>query len=131
MACSGKSGNPPPARPTRGGTLRVAVSTGRGIESLDPHFTYYNYVDAARVLNLYDGLVRFAPDGKPRLDLAEELTPDAAGTTWTLRIRDGVTFHNGATLTADDVMFSIRRAANVRSVHAPSYEFIDLPAIRK
>jgi peptide/nickel transport system substrate-binding protein len=62
---------------------------------------YNNYV---RVV--YDGLVRFSPDGskvEPRLIESWESTPDF--TTWTIHMRAGAKWSDGVPFTADDIMF--------------------------
>lgn len=38
--------------------------------------------------------------------LATECTPNAEGTQWTCKLRDGVTFHDGSTFEAEDVVLS-------------------------
>jgi peptide/nickel transport system substrate-binding protein len=40
--------------------------------------------------------------------LAESWTPNAAGDVWTFKIRQGVKFHNGKALTADDVVYTYK-----------------------
>ncbi len=62
---------------------------------------YNNYV---RVV--YDGLVRFSPDGskvEPRLIESWESSPDF--TTWTIHMRKGAKWSDGEPFTADDIMF--------------------------
>jgi peptide/nickel transport system substrate-binding protein len=44
--------------------------------------------------------------------LAESWSPNETGTVWTFKIRQGVKFHNGAEMTADDVVASINRLAD-------------------
>ena len=39
--------------------------------------------------------------------LAESIEPEKSADEWTIRLRDGVTFHNGKPVTADDVLFSL------------------------
>ncbi|MCH9640815.1 MAG: ABC transporter substrate-binding protein [Actinomycetia bacterium] len=77
-------------------------------DQLDPHRTtaYFSF----EVLeNVFDTLVE--PDEnlqmQPALAKSWEVSPD--GLTWTFHLRDGVTFHDGTPLTADDVVFSYRR----------------------
>ena len=36
--------------------------------------------------------------------MAEEVTVNSDASVWTVRIKDGVEFHNGKTVTADDVI---------------------------
>lgn len=59
--------------------------------------------------NLFEGLVEFDPRMRVTPLLAETWeTPDPR--TWVFRLRPGVRFHNGAPLTAADVVFSLARA---------------------
>ena len=55
--------------------------------------------------NLYEGLVWVNADAQPYYRLAEEMTPNKDATVWTIRLRSGVTFHNGKDLTADDLIY--------------------------
>ncbi|MCG6114036.1 MAG: ABC transporter substrate-binding protein [Mesorhizobium sp.] len=66
---------------------------------------------------LYNGLVRFPPGsddiGSLEPDLAERWETTEDGTVWTFKLREGVKFHNDyGDLTAEDVVFSLNRAAN-------------------
>lgn len=91
-------------------------------QTMDPHA-----VNSAPVLgflnNVYEGLVRLNKDVvlEPSLATAWEPLPDGAG--WRFKLREGVTFHDGSTFNADDVIFSYNRAssdaADVRSWFAP------------
>jgi peptide/nickel transport system substrate-binding protein len=47
--------------------------------------------------------------------LAESWTPDATGKVWTFKIRQGVKFHSGAPLTADDVVYTYKLQTNPSS----------------
>jgi peptide/nickel transport system substrate-binding protein len=47
--------------------------------------------------------------------LAENWTPNPAGDVWTFRIRQGVTFHDGSPLTADDVVYTYQTQSNPSS----------------
>ncbi|WP_371037165.1 ABC transporter substrate-binding protein [Rhodosalinus sp. FB01] len=92
--------------PKRGGDLKIGMGHGSTTDSLDPA-TYEN----GFMLNLGylwgNSLTEVAPDGTLRGDLVEgwEATPDAA--TWRFPIKQGVTFHNGKTLTVEDVIASL------------------------
>ena len=88
-----------------GGTLRLnEVAVGE----LDPAKAS-DYADSILMFNAYDTLVipsQGAPGHQPHLAESWEID----GTTFTFTLRDGVQFHSGNTLTADDVIFSIERS---------------------
>src|SRR5262249_36867542 len=68
---------------------------------------------AARAANLYDTLVFINPDlNGYHLGLADSVEPNSNLTSWTIRLKPGITFHDGSPLTADDVIYTINRAAN-------------------
>jgi len=96
------------ATPRKGGVLRVAASGGGAQDSLDPNLAFDDPA-IVRVGALYETLTKIDLDYKLQNVLAESFEPNADGTAWTMRIRDGVTFHNGKKLTADDILASFQR----------------------
>lgn len=87
----------------------VHGATGGGLkDSLDPHFPV-TIPDIARVRQLYESLYRFTPDYKIEPALAEEITPNATGSEWTIRLRSDVVFHDGRPVRATDVRASLAR----------------------
>ena len=97
--------------PKKGGNLRVAILGGGSSDTMDAHGSI-SVPDTARVLAMYEGLVQLDPDGKVVNALAESLEANANATEWTIRLKPGLKFHNGKTVTAEDVAFSFRRVAN-------------------
>lgn len=57
---------------------------------------------------IFDGLTRIGPDGLPAPALAESWTSDDSGTVYTFTLRSGLTWHDGAPVTIDDVLFTLR-----------------------
>lgn len=100
-------------------SLPVAAETFRWAGTTDPQTMDPHAVNAAPVTsflnNVYEGLVRRGPDmaEEPSLATSWEALPDGAG--WRFNLRTGVTFHDGATFNADDVIFSYERAASEAS----------------
>ncbi|WP_313024596.1 ABC transporter substrate-binding protein [Mobilicoccus sp.] len=87
----------------------VHGATGGGLkDSLDPHFPV-TIPDIARVRQLYESLYRFTPDYQIEPALAEEISPNADGTQWTIRLRPGLRFHDGRPVRAQDVRASLSR----------------------
>ncbi len=59
---------------------------------------------------MYDTLTGYAAeDFAPEPRLAESWEQSEDGLTWTYKIREGVTFHDGEPLTADDVAYTFNR----------------------
>ena len=94
-----------------GGVLTHGATGGSGKDTIDPHVPVTN-PDIARVNNLYEPLLFWDSDYKLAPALAQSVEPSKDGTTWTITLRDGVTFHNGKPLTGEDVLFSILRVAD-------------------
>jgi peptide/nickel transport system substrate-binding protein len=65
-------------------------------------------VSTARAFQIFEPLVRMgAGDKIVENVLAESLTPNGDGSVWTLKLRSGVTWHNGTPLTVDDVIYTV------------------------
>lgn len=89
-----------------GGTLVAAL--GGEPDMLDPHTTSSAF--SFRVLeNVYDTLVQPGENLEMEPALASDWTVSEDLLTWTFTLREGVTFHNGAELTAEDVKASYDR----------------------
>src|SRR5204863_131715 len=82
---------------------------------------------------MYSKLWEWDDDMLPVLDLAEtsEVTPDASA--WTVRLKKGLEFHHGKSITADDVIFSLRRLTDPRlaSPFGALINPVDRDSIRK
>ncbi|MFJ6075260.1 ABC transporter substrate-binding protein [Streptomyces sp. NPDC093065] len=94
----------------RGDRFRAAFAAGGSQETLDPHVAP-NFVDQARAKALYDTLGTYADDMSVRERLAEAWESDTSGTRWRIRLRKAE-FHDGKPVTAKDVLYSYRRAAD-------------------
>ena len=102
------SGSGPSGPPKRGGTLRVGVSGGGPSDTLDAQQGVLAS-DFARIFSLFEPLVMNDLDARPAMILAESMNSNANGTVWTVKLRPDVLFHNGKTLSAEDVIFSLNR----------------------
>lgn len=124
VASSTSSAPPPKA----GGTVR-AGAVGGSDDELDPH-SYFTRTAFIGVNQLFEGLLKRDHQFRMQLWLAEEVTYERAD-LMTIRVKEGIEFHNGKTLDADDVMFTLRRIIKLPGADAPSLSSIDLNGIRK
>ena len=100
--------------PKKGGTLMMGIGGGESTNSLDPalaasQMPFHNL----RIFG--EPLVDVTADGGLDMRMAEavESTPDAK--TWMFKIRKGVEFHNGKTMTPDDVLATLNRHSDEKS----------------
>ena len=93
----------------RGGTFRYATPGGPSDFIDGEHIVAKS--DQARRMATFDPLTLFDEQGKIQLALAEELKAEKAN-QYLIRVKDGIEFHNGKTLTIDDVIYSIKRTLN-------------------
>src|SRR5262249_2748324 len=89
-----------------GGTLVAAVSADPSGFHPQPRPSGMSHVVIEQV---YSTLMALDPDAKPYPELAESHEVSDDGLTYTFKLRQGVKFHNGDDLTADDVKFSFDR----------------------
>ncbi|QFG26187.1 ABC transporter substrate-binding protein [Actinomadura sp. WMMB 499] len=90
--------------------FRAAFAAGGSQETMDPHVAP-NFVDQVRAKAMFDTLATFGDDMSIRPRLAESWESDASGKRWRVRLREA-RFHDGAPVTAEDVLFTYRRVAD-------------------
>ena len=96
--------------PKRGGTLQVGLVGGSAAtEQLDPNTSTVSSLDLARHQNVFSKLADFDANGKVFPQLAASFEPNKNATSWTVKLKQGVTWHDGSPLTADDVVYSLQR----------------------
>ena len=94
--------------PKRGGHVRVGWTGGSTTDSLDPiHLT--STFTGMLFYNIGSQLTEITSEGQLGPELAESWEANQGATEWTFNLRQGVEFHNGKTLDADDVIASIDR----------------------
>ncbi len=98
----------------KGGTLRAGLQGGESTNSLDPA-TWASSVPIEFGRTWAEPLVDVSPKGEIEFRIAEsvEASPDAK--VWTFKIRKGVEFHNGKTVTPEDVVATLRRHSDKNS----------------
>ena len=90
-----------------GGSFVYGLATE--IDNLDP-FTATTADAKSIYFNIYEGLVKVQTDGTFAGAVASDYTVSDDAKTYTFTLRDGVQFHNGNPVTAEDVLYSIQHA---------------------
>ena len=112
-ASSAASSSSSAGTPKKGGTLRIAVSTPAA--AVNP----LTVSDAGGLCMLGQTGEFLIFDSNLKLALqpmlATEWTPNYDGSVWTFTLRTGVTFNNGAAMTADDVVYTFQQLADPKN----------------
>ncbi len=94
------------ATPKSGGRLRAGFGHGSTTDSLDPSTTENSLMTQIN-FTYANCLTEVDNEGNLKGELAESYE-SADAKTWMFKLREGVEFHNGKTLTADDVIASLQ-----------------------
>ncbi len=96
--------------PVYGGSVVVGIQ--QDFDSLDPHKA--TAAGTKEVLfNIFEGLVKPDENGNLLNAVASDYTVSEDGLVYTFTIRENVKFHNGNVVTAEDVKYSLERAAGL------------------
>ena len=85
----------------------IVVGIPEAVATLDPAM-HRSRVTETVLRNMFDGLVTRTPDMEIVPEIAESWE-SVSPTEWVFKIREGITFHNGEVLNADDVVFTYDR----------------------
>lgn len=102
------------ATPKKGGSVRMASNLHGPDDQLDPTL-FTSTIDYTRGRATYNSLIQHANDLTPQPELALSFEPNSNATEWTFKIREGVTFHDGKKLTAEDVVYTMKRHQGEKS----------------
>ena len=94
--------------------------------NLDPTGGAAQAIDSVLYSNVFEGLTRFMADGSVVAGLAKSWDISEDGLTYTFMLHEGVTFHDGTTMDAQDVKFSLDRARAEDSTNAQKGLFADI-----
>ena len=90
----------------------ITVTYKDDVATLDPAIGY-DWQNWSMIKSLYDGLMDYEPGTTElRPGLAESYDISEDGKVFTFKLREGVKFHNGRVMTADDVKYSLDRVTN-------------------
>ncbi len=131
---TGSATTPAQQKLRTGGVLRIGATGGGAKDTIDAHQPTTD-PDIMRQWNMYESLAVRTPDfSELQMLVAESIEPvGSKPNAWTVRIKDGVEFHNGKTVTADDVIFSLRRITDPKDpkVGNSSISYIDRDNLKK
>jgi peptide/nickel transport system substrate-binding protein len=96
------------ATPKRGGSARFGLSHGSTTDTLDPAAYANTATQVSFWGSMANGLTEVNANGEITADLIESMEPSAGAKTWVFKLLKGVTFHDGKSLTTDDVIASYR-----------------------
>jgi peptide/nickel transport system substrate-binding protein len=102
--------------PKKGGVFRVGIGHGSSTDTYDPGLWEHLYVQVFAAAR-HNYLIEIGSDGNLVPEIAESWTSDD-GATWVFAIRQGISFHSGKPLTADDVVASLNHHRGEASTSA-------------
>jgi peptide/nickel transport system substrate-binding protein len=113
------------SEPKQGGTLKLGFGISQ-IPNLDPAKVNLGIVAGEIVSNIFSSLVQFDPQLGLIPDLAENWTVSEDGLQYSFTLREGLTFHNGDPLTANDLVYTYERNIDpdFASPHANKLELV-------
>jgi peptide/nickel transport system substrate-binding protein/oligopeptide transport system substrate-binding protein len=93
----------------------ITVTYKDDVATLDPAIGY-DWQNWSMIKSLYDGLMDYEPGTTElRPGLAESYDISEDGMVFTFKLREGVKFHNGRVMTADDVKYSLDRVTDPKT----------------
>ena len=116
-----------PMLPKKGGSLRVGV-VGDVKDMLDAHYIV-SIPDIVRLNVGFETAMVYDENFKPTYKdgLAEEAST-TDGINWIIRLKKGIEFHNGKTVTADDLVYSWQRMSDPAAKHSKALRPFLTPA---
>ncbi|MFN8442918.1 MAG: ABC transporter substrate-binding protein [Caldilineaceae bacterium] len=135
MQCAAPVAPAQPAAAPSGRAATFTVAASADIDTADPHISQLLMFNNIIRLNVFNSLVRYAPNLDLQPDLAESWTnPDDK--TYIFKLRQGAKYHNGQEVEAKDVEFSFKRIGEKQTVFSSrvanieSYEVVDKSTIK-
>ena len=110
---------------------RTDIVIGMQLEppNLDPTGAAAAAIDEVVYANVFEGLTRFGSDGSINPALAKSWEVASDGLSYTFNLNEGVKFHDGSALDAEDVVFSLNRARAEDSTNAQKALFKGISSV--
>lgn len=110
---------------------RTDLTLGMQLEppNLDPTGGAAAAIDEVVYANIFEGLTRFDQNGAVQPALASDWQIENEGQRYVFNLQEGVSFHDGAEFSAEDVKFSIERALSEESTNAQKQLFANIDSV--
>lgn len=118
------------AAPKKGGVLKLGMSGGNTSDSLDPTL-FSDWVPLNQAYMLMNGLVEIDENNQAIPELLESWEAKPGAQEWTFKVRSGVTFHNGKTLSVEDILYSINLHRGDQSRSAIKTQLASIKELKK
>ena len=106
---------------------RFTLAVMHDVQNIDPHVST-DLPGRLLAVNLYESLIRF--EGDPAVvtpNMAESITASEDATTYTVKLRPGLKFHDGSEVNADAVVYSMDRVLKMgKGAAAPFLDLLDV-----
>jgi hypothetical protein len=129
-ATSLMSGTAHAAEPKKGGHLRVGVGHGSTTDSLDPATFENAFMSNGVGYSINNHIAELGTSGELEPELAESWDASDDAVQWVFKLRQGVEFHNGKTVDADDVVASVNHHRGEDSKSAAKPLLVQLKDIK-
>ncbi|MBO4881138.1 MAG: ABC transporter substrate-binding protein [Firmicutes bacterium] len=126
----GTNPSPEAGEPAEGGEITVGLYNDLDA-SLDPHMSSSSAATREILFNIFEGLVKPDSDGNLVPAIAESYSVNSGADQYTFKLRAGVKFHNGKDVTADDVVWSLSRAAGLETGEPLVSDVANIAAVTK
>ena len=117
-----------------GGSLRVGATGGGAKDTIDAHLPTAD-TDIMRCWNLYEPLAVRPPSFGPlEMMVASSIEAEhGKADSWVVTVRPGIEFHNGKSVTPEDIVFSLQRILDPKNpkTGAASIGYVDLKGVKK
>lgn len=112
-----------PAKPAAQGKSVLRVVPHANLTLLDPTWTSI-YITRNHGYMIYDTLFATDAEGKIRPQMVDTFATSPDGLTWTFTLRNGLKWHDGKDVTAEDCVASLKRWGNRSGLGQQMFDFV-------
>jgi len=121
-----------PEKQKKGGSLRIGAAGAGSADTIDAYAVPQGGAFRARGQALYETLNRRVPETfELEGQLAETVEPNEAGDKWTVKLKDGMEWHNGKSIEPEDIIFSVERMLKLEAPGAARLKALSIKRMKK